>query len=137
MKRIASTSPMPFQSLQNDYPIFIRNWCDSKDDKHGGTGFKYGGNIDINGSYIGRASSEDAYAFILAHELSHYLYGHDELRIAADDNLITRDQSDPAKLEKLADESAVELISRAGYNPESAIEAIYLIGIDQGACIDT
>ena len=76
--RIRNASPVDV-FLKATYAPTIICWCDSKNDKSGmGTGTRLDGELQIAGSYIGKANSEDSIAFVFAHELSHFLYAHDE-----------------------------------------------------------
>lgn len=132
-ERIRSTTPV--DDILKDYPVAVWIWCDSKDDRSGGTLFRMDGVLQISGSYLGRARSEDALAFAFAHELSHFLYAHDE---ELSERILSKDYDvDRMAQEAMADESALELISRAGYDPSAAQDLIRLLRIDNGECLRT
>lgn len=59
-------------------------------------------------------------AFILAHEFSHIILGHTLLPTEADPNGI----NNRASIERAADKLGIQLMMRAGYNPEASITAI-------------
>lgn len=44
------------------------------------TGLRLGGFVNFPGVIVGKLPDEDQIAFILGHEISHYLLAHDELR---------------------------------------------------------
>lgn len=98
-------------------------------------------------------SSEDALAFVLAHEMAHQILGHSQrtaeltqnvtnaktrvkyatssserqaLRIAAD-KVERNAMSQSRMMEYMADSEAFILLTKAGYSPEKAMEALYVI----------
>lgn len=91
------------------------------------TGLKNGGVILLPGAVIGKLSDEDQIAFILAHEVSHYLLAHDEQALFWQMTNFEVDSISLKQRESDADTLALLLMSRSGYNPSSGLEVIQIL----------
>ena len=77
------------------------------------------GTIVVSTGLALRAESEASYAFVLAHEMGHLMLGHYDQDTADLRNLNLRPQ-----LEDGADQYGLALVTRAGYDPRSAVLAV-------------
>ncbi len=107
--------------------------------------------MDGNFIYINTAlydslgNNNDALAFVLAHEMSHQILGHQRRTAAAyaafnqtDGNIFAynRLKHNLQMMEYMADSEAIILLIKAGYSPSEAMEALTLISSLSGSVIN-
>lgn len=81
-----------------------------------------GGHISISSGLLKQLRTEAELAFVIAHEIAHQQMHHPEQLKTVEGQLVMKDTVKEFELE--ADRKAVILITRSGYNPEAAIQAI-------------
>lgn len=98
------------------------------------TGLRLGGFVSFPGVIVGKLPDEDQIAFILGHEISHYLLAHDELRIhwKQIDKMITAEENQNTELQ--ADALGLQLIAAAGYDPYASIDVMKFLLRLKGSC---
>lgn len=107
------------------------------------TGYR-NGIVEFNTSILLKAGFEDQWAFVLAHELSHYLLRHDVQVFAVSSDMwdacLTTDEDAcrsakkienemSTKVELEADRLAMVLLHKAGYRLSGAFDALRWIGL--------
>jgi len=80
--------------------------------------------------YDSLSTNDDALAFVIAHEMSHLILGHGQRKLDAVSNFnashYTYNKSSRT-MEYMADAEAMILLYKAGYSPEKAMDALYML----------
>ncbi len=84
--------------------------------------------------YDSLESNDDALAFVLAHEMAHLILGHGQRQLNSamsyfSDNIISYSKAmkDSRTMEYMADAEAFILLYKAGYSPQKALDALYIL----------
>ncbi len=81
--------------------------------------------------YDSLTTNDDALAFVIAHEMSHLILGHGQRKMDAVYNLNAVEHYTLYKssrtMEYMADAEAMILLYKAGYSPERAMDALYML----------
>lgn len=88
------------------------------------------GRLKIAGAFMKLFGTEDEIAFVIAHELSHYLLAHDILSWDWSEKDIGQIFLRKKLRERDADMVGLQLLTNAGYNPNGAVRA-YTIMFDR------
>lgn len=98
------------------------------------TGLRLGGFVVFPGVIVGKLPDEDQIAFILGHEISHYLLAHDELRIhwQQSEKAVTVQELQNTELQ--ADALGLQLIVAAGYDPYASIDTMKFLLSFKSSC---